>query len=64
MVMAKREREVRDVVEDVYEVLAGLEPETSVDVCLTVLADLLGSELTSDDLRLIIEQARDSQGYM
>lgn len=62
--MEKRVRDVRDVVEDVYDVLSGLEHETSIEVCLTVLADLLGTGLTSDDLRHIIQEAQDNQGYV
>ena len=62
--MVKREREVRDVIEDVYDVLAGVEDETSIEVCLTVLVDLLGSIVTTDDLRQFIEEARSSQGYV
>ncbi|RPH64023.1 MAG: hypothetical protein EHM89_02630 [Acidobacteria bacterium] len=61
--MAKRVRDVKDVVEDVYDVLTGLEHEASIEVCLTVLADLLGSVLTSEDLRHIIQEAQDNQGY-
>jgi hypothetical protein len=62
--MVKREREVRDVIEDVYDVLAGVEDETSIEVCLTVLVDLLGSIVTTDDLRQFIEEARSGQGYV
>jgi hypothetical protein len=61
--MPNRVRDVRDVVEDVYDVLAGLEHDTSIEVCLMVLADLLGSVLSCDDLRHIIQQAQDNQGY-
>ena len=61
--MVKRERDVRDVVEDVYDVLAGVEEETSIEVCLTVLVDLLGSIVTADDLRQFIEDARSGQAY-
>jgi hypothetical protein len=61
--MPSRVRDIRDVVEDVYDVLAGVEHETSIEVCLTVLADLLGSVLSCDDLRHIIQQAHDNQGY-
>ena len=61
--MVKRDRDVRDVVEDVYDVLAGVEHETSIEVCLTVLVDLLGSIVTADDLRQFIEEARSGQGY-
>ena len=61
--MVKREREVRDVIEDVQDVLAGVEDETSIEACLTVLVDLLGSIVTVDDLRQFIEEARSSQGY-
>jgi hypothetical protein len=61
--MVKREREVRDVIEDVQDVLAGVEDETSIEACLTVLVDLLGSIVTADDLRQFIEEARMSQGY-
>jgi hypothetical protein len=62
--MAEREREVRDVVDDLYDILVGVEPDTATEACLTVLADLLGSELTYEDLRHIIEDARKSQEYV
>ena len=61
--MPKRERDVRDVVDDVHDILAQVEPELSIDACLTVLADLLANGMSADDLRHIIEEARDNQGY-
>jgi hypothetical protein len=61
--MPNRVRDVKDVVEDVYDVLVGVEHEASIEVCLTILADLLGTGLSSDELRHIIQQAQDDQGY-
>ena len=62
--MAKRERDMRDVIEDLHDILAGVEHDTATEACLTVLADLLGSELTYEDLRHIIEDARKGQEYV